>query len=121
MSEFETIVVETKGRIAIVTLNRPDNLNALTNAMCEDITKALLEWISDDTMEFILVDHVAGSRGFCAGGDVTMLAKSGKSDARDACIFFQTEYRLNDLISRYPKPYIAVMDGVTMGACAAHI
>ena len=109
------IMISQQGCAGRITLNRPKALHALTQSMCEQITEALLDWATDGSIEFIMLDHAPGSRGFCAGGDVTMLAASGKSDARKAFEFFKTEYRLNDLISRYPKPYIAFMDGVTMG------
>jgi len=111
----EEVLISQEGRAGRITLNRPESLHALTKQMCETITNALLHWMTDDKIELVLVDHARGSRGFCAGGDVAMLAASGKSDARDAKEFFQIEYRLNDLISRYPKAYIAFMDGVTMG------
>ncbi|MEO1321588.1 MAG: enoyl-CoA hydratase/isomerase family protein [Pseudomonadota bacterium] len=109
------VLFKKEGRAGRVTLNRPEALHALNTNMCALITDALLSWIDDDEVDFILVDHIDGSRGFCAGGDVVMLANSGKSDSLAALTFFRTEYRLNDLISRYPKPYIAIMDGVTMG------
>ncbi|MEO0549684.1 MAG: enoyl-CoA hydratase/isomerase family protein [Pseudomonadota bacterium] len=109
------VLIKKEGRAGRIALNRPQALHALNTNMCELISQALLEWIDDDDVEFVLIEHVDGSRGFCAGGDVAMLASSGQSDSRDAHLFFKTEYRLNDLISRYPKPYIAIMDGVTMG------
>jgi enoyl-CoA hydratase len=62
-----------------------------------------------------LVDHAEGPRGFCAGGDIRMLAESGAKDGAEARQFFHTEYRLNHLIHEYPKPYVALIDGVTMG------
>jgi enoyl-CoA hydratase len=62
----------------------------------------------------VLIDH-AGERGFCAGGDIRMLAESGAGDGRAARRFFHTEYRLNHLLSVYAKPIVAFMDGVTMG------
>ena len=62
----------------------------------------------------MLIDH-AGERGFCAGGDIRMLAESGAGDGAAAREFFFTEYRLNDLLHGYPKPIVAIMDGVTMG------
>jgi len=62
----------------------------------------------------VIIDHAEG-RGFCAGGDVVMLARSGSEDASDAKHFFFAEYRLNHLLFSYPKPTIAIMDGITMG------
>ena len=78
------------------------------------MTEALLEWRFDPSVKAILLDH-SGERGFCAGGDIRMLAESGAKDGTEAREFFFTEYRLNDLLQAYEKPVIAVMDGVTMG------
>ena len=63
----------------------------------------------------MVVDHAEGTRGFCAGGDIRMLAESGAADGSAAQAFFRAEYRLNTRIKNYPKPYVAFMDGVTMG------
>jgi enoyl-CoA hydratase len=78
------------------------------------LTEALMAWRADPAVELVLLDH-AGDRGFCAGGDIRMLAESGAGDGAAAREFFFTEYRLNDLLHGYPKPTVAIMDGVTMG------
>lgn len=109
------VLISKEGKAGRITLNNPKGLHALNQAVCEAITSALLNWRDDDAVEFILVDHMVGSRGFCVGADVSMLAESGKGGGKAACAFFQAEYRLTDLISRYPKPYVAIMDGVTKG------
>jgi enoyl-CoA hydratase len=111
----DTIVARTAGALGRITLNRPDALHALTTPMCAAMTDALLAWRDDPAVKAVLVDHKDGTRGFCAGGDIRMLAKSGAKDGADAREFFHTEYRLNHLIHEYPKPYVALMDGVTMG------
>lgn len=103
------------GRAGRLTLNRPDALHALNGEMCALMTDALLTWRDDPSVELVLVDHAAGTRGFCAGGDIRMLADSGAQDGAQARAFFHAEYRLNHLIHAYGKPYAAVMDGVTMG------
>src|SRR5262249_9989283 len=82
--------------------------------MCRAMTDALLAWEPDPAVEQVLIDH-SGERGFCAGGDIRMLAESGARDGAEARAFFFTEYRLNELLFRYPKPVVTVMDGVTMG------
>ena len=110
-SEVLTSVQNGVGRI---TLNRPRALNALNRGMCEIMTEALLVWRGDDDVRSILIDHT-GERGFCAGGDIRMIAESGAGDAVEAKAFFRVEYRLNDLMVRYPKPIVAVMDGIVMG------
>ena len=113
MSEPE-VLTRMQGRVGRITLNRPKALHALTTDMCRDITAALLAWKDDAAVELVLLDH-SGERGFCAGGDIRMLAESGQGDGAAARAFFHTEYRLNDLLFRYPKPTVAIMDGVTMG------
>jgi enoyl-CoA hydratase/carnithine racemase len=97
-----------------ITLNRPQALHALTTNMCRLMIAALLAWRDDPAVDLVLIDH-AGERGFCAGGDIRMLAESGAGDGVQAREFFFTEYRLNTLLHDYPKPLVAIMDGVTMG------
>jgi enoyl-CoA hydratase len=82
--------------------------------MCEAMSAALLDWRGDARIKAVVIDHAEG-RGFCAGGDVVMLARSGAADGQDAAAFFLAEYRLNHLLFTYPKPTIAIMDGITMG------
>ena len=105
----------TEGKAGRISLNRGHALHALNLEMCQTITQILKAWMVEPEIDFVILDHMANTRGFCAGGDVAMLANSGAHDGREAEEFFQTEYRLNDLISKYPKPVIAFMDGVTMG------
>lgn len=101
--------------LARITLNRPEALHALNTAMCVAMIEALVAWRDDDRIRAVLIDHEPGTRGFCAGGDIRMLAESGKGDGKAAREFFFTEYRLNHLLFTYPKPIAAIMDGVTMG------
>jgi enoyl-CoA hydratase len=113
MSEPE-VIARIEGRVGRLTLNRPQALHALTTEMCRQMTAALLAWRTDPKVELVLLDH-SGERGFCAGGDIRMLAESGAGDGRAAREFFFIEYRLNHLLFEYPKPVAAVMDGITMG------
>jgi enoyl-CoA hydratase len=108
------VAARVEGRVGRLTLNRPKALHALTEAMCQALTAALLAWREDDAVDLVLIDH-AGERGFCAGGDIRALAISGAGDGQAGRAFFLAEYRMNDLLQRYPKPIVAVMDGVTMG------
>lgn len=110
-SEVLTRVQSGVGRI---TLNRPKALHALNRAMCEAMIDALLAWRGDDAVKSVLIDH-AGERGFCAGGDIRMIAESGAGDASEAKAFFKVEYRLNHLMFDYPKPITAIVDGIVMG------
>lgn len=113
MSEPE-VLCRIEGRVGRITLNRPQALHALTTNMCRLMTDALLAWRDDPAVELVLLDH-SGERGFCAGGDIRMLAESGAGDGREAREFFFIEYRLNHLLFNYAKPRVAIMDGVTMG------
>ncbi|MDR6833524.1 MULTISPECIES: enoyl-CoA hydratase/isomerase family protein [unclassified Sphingopyxis] len=110
----EDILISTDGRTGRLSLNRPKAIHALNLAMCEAMIDALLKWRDDDAVEAVIIDHSEG-RGFCAGGDIRMLAESGAKDAVAARAFFHTEYRLNHLLFTYPKPVTAFMDGITMG------
>jgi enoyl-CoA hydratase len=104
------VIVRREGRIGRLSLNRPRPLHALDLGMCRTLTEALLAWRDDSAVEAVMIDH-EGGRGFCAGGDIRAAAES-EAVARD---FFLTEYRLNALLHHYPKPTVAVMDGITMG------
>ncbi|MFZ4602465.1 MAG: enoyl-CoA hydratase/isomerase family protein [Caulobacterales bacterium] len=108
------VIVAVDGKVGRLTLNRPDALHALNTPMCRLMIDALLAWRSDPAVTVVQIDH-AGPRGFCAGGDIRMLAESGAGDGRAARDFFHTEYRLNALLQAYPKPVVALIDGVTMG------
>lgn len=110
----QPVLVSTQGNLGVLTLNRPEALHALDGEMVKIMTEALLAWAHDPAIAGVMVDH-AGPRGFCAGGDIRMLAESGAKDGQEARDFFYHEYRLNHLIAHYPKPYVAILDGVTMG------
>lgn len=98
-----------------LTLDRPSALNALTFDMIVALTAVLESWRDDSEVGLVVLDG-AGDRGFCAGGDIRELrahATSGRLE--DAHEFFRVEYRLDAMIARYPKPVVAIMDGITMG------
>lgn len=114
MSDEPEVLCRVESGVGRITLNRPKALHALTQVMCETMIDALQVWKADDAVQCVLIDH-SGERGFCAGGDIRMLAESGARDGAEARKFFHTEYRLNHLLFSYPKPVVTVMDGVTMG------
>jgi enoyl-CoA hydratase len=109
------IITTAANGLAHITLNRPAALHALNTHMCANMIQALLAWRDDPDIHAVLLDHAPGTRGFCAGGDIRMIAESGAGDGKEARAFFHTEYRLNHLLFHYPKPVIALIDGVTMG------
>ena len=103
-----------EGKVGRLRLNRPAALHALTTSTCEAMIAALEAWRVDPSVEAVVLDHAEG-RGFCAGGDIRMLAESGAGDGVEARAFFHTEYRLNHRLFAYAKPTVAFMDGITMG------
>jgi enoyl-CoA hydratase/carnithine racemase len=108
------VEVEVREGIARVTLNRPDALNALTLAMIEALERRLPELAADPAVQ-ALVMRGAGGKAFCAGGDVRALYDSHHAGGALHREFFVHEYRLDHLLHRYPKPFIAIADGITMG------
>jgi enoyl-CoA hydratase len=108
------VITRIDGKIGRIRLNRPKAIHALTKDMCGAMIRALVEWRDNPGVQAVTIDHAEG-RGFCAGGDVRMLAESGASDGSDARAFFHEEYRLNHLLFTYVTPTVAFMDGITMG------
>ncbi|TXC70440.1 enoyl-CoA hydratase/isomerase family protein [Sphingomonas ginsenosidivorax] len=108
------LISEIDGSVGRIRLNRPKALHALNLTMCEGVLDALEAWRADPAVEVVTIDHAEG-RGFCAGGDIRMLAVSGAGDGSDARAFFHTEYRMNHRLFTYAKPTVAFMDGITMG------
>lgn len=110
----DDVLTYREGRIGRIRLNRPKALHALNTGMCVAMAAALEEWRGDPAVEAVLIDHAEG-RGFCAGGDIRMVAESGKGDGAAARRFFFEEYRMNHALFTYAKPVVTVMDGITMG------
>jgi enoyl-CoA hydratase len=110
----DDILISVEKNVGRLRLNRPKAIHALTREMCDAMSEVLLAWREDPSIQVVVIDHAEG-RGFCAGGDVVMLARSGAGDAEDARHFFFSEYRLNHLLFTFPKPTVAIMDGITMG------
>jgi enoyl-CoA hydratase len=108
------VITRIEGKVGRLRLDRPQAIHALTRDMCSAMIAALLEWREDPAVHAVMIDHAEG-RGFCAGGDIVMLARSGAGDGAEARAFFHEEYRLNHLLFTYAKPTIAFMDGITMG------
>ena len=102
--------------VRTVELNRPKKLNSLNSSMARKILPRLREWEKSQMANVIMITG-AGSKAFCAGGDVAELAKQNatKEGQQKSTDYFALEYQLDHLIATYSKPYIAVMDGITMG------
>ena len=109
------ILARVRGGVGHLTLDRPEALNALDLGMIRDLTKALQSWQSDPEVRAVLLDG-AGERGLCAGGDVrTLYDQIVAGRPEETGVFFREEYALNALIAQYPKPVVAIADGITMG------
>ena len=114
MSEPE-IYCERRGVAGVVRLNRPKALNALTLDMVRVLRPALDAWERDPAVKCVVVT-AAGERAFCAGGDIRHLYDLGRAGRCDEALqFWREEYPLNVRIKRYPKPYVALIDGIVMG------
>ncbi|KCZ89482.1 enoyl-CoA hydratase/isomerase family protein [Hyphomonas johnsonii] len=111
----DEVTIHVHKGLGRITLTRPAALHALNAPMCETILSALERWAGDPTVYLVMIEHEEGTRGFCAGGDIRMLADSGAGDASEARAFFNVEYRMNAALKAFPKPVLAIMDGVTMG------
>ncbi|MGV0745023.1 enoyl-CoA hydratase/isomerase family protein [Mycolicibacterium sp. XJ870] len=114
MTENKDILVSVRNGVGILTLNRPKAINSLNEAMVAGIAEALDAWENDDSIHTVLLTG-AGERGLCAGGDVVAIHHSAKAGGTDARRFWYDEYLLNARIGNYPKPYVALMDGIVMG------
>ena len=115
MSSEPTVIIRRDGRVGRIVMNRPRALNALTLDMIRTCDSILHEWKDDPHVHAVVIEG-AGDRAFCAGGDIIALREAqvtGNRLAADA--FFTEEYALNLLIATYPKPYIALIDGICMG------
>ncbi len=111
----EDVLIRVEGQVGRLTLCRPHALNALSHEMALQIEAALLDWQTNDAVSMVLID-AQGEKAFCAGGDVAVLYTQGVAgDIESGRQFWRDEYRLNAIIEHYPKPYVAVMDGITMG------
>ena len=112
MNDEPEVLLEQRGRIGLITLNKPRALNALSLTMIYAIAPQLQAWATDDTVDAVVIQG-AGEKAFCAGGDIRDLYEGRGTDFGPT--YYAAEYELNVAIHTYPKPYIALMDGVTMG------
>ena len=115
MTTTDPVLVSVRNHTGVLELNRPKALNSLNPNMIDIIRRSLEEWAEDDNIEQVLI-HSASEKAFCAGGDVRH-AREGIAEGKleDVDAFFASEYLTNGDIAEFPKPYIAVIDGVVMG------
>jgi len=110
----DEVLTEVDGSVGLITLNRPKAINSLNQQMVDALTAVLTGWVDDDAVRAVVLSG-AGERGLCAGGDVVSIYHSARKDGVEARRFWRDEYLLNAQIAGFPKPYVAVMDGIVMG------
>ncbi|NXI96621.1 HIBCH protein, partial [Psophia crepitans] len=108
------VLLEKRGGAGIITLNRPKALNALNLSMIQQIYPQIKTW-EQDPETFLIIIKGTGGKAFCAGGDIKAITDAGKVGDRLAQDFFRGEYMLNNAVGTCKKPYVALIDGITMG------
>jgi enoyl-CoA hydratase len=115
MHSEDTVIARRDGRIGRILLNRPKALNAIDLPMIRACSRALEGWRDDPHVHAVVIEG-AGDRAFCAGGDIRALREYElDGEHHRAEEFFREEYELNFVIATYPKPYVALIDGICMG------
>lgn len=114
MLDESEVLFSRNGVAGVITLNRPKALNALTLNMVRLIHPQLQAWAADDAVKLVIIE-AAGEKAFSAGGDIRALHDWGKARDHHVIDFYREEYRLNNYIKHYSKPYIALMSGIDMG------
>jgi enoyl-CoA hydratase len=117
MEQEPHILFEKRGAVGLITLNRPKALNALTHGMCIGMSQTLSRWARDEDVKTAAI-RGAGHKAFCAGGDIRAMFESNVAGTAAARKFLADEYRLNAMIGAYPKPYVALTEGIVMGGGA---
>lgn len=112
--ESDEVLTSVDSGVGFVTLNRPKAINSLTQTMVDLLSTVLIRWERDDAVRTVVLSG-AGERGLCAGGDVLAVYHSARKDGVEARRFWRAEYLLNAQIGEFPKPYVALMDGIVMG------
>lgn len=110
----DEVLTRIDGNVGLITLNRPKAINSLNQSMVDALSELLPRWESDDAVRAVVLAG-AGDRGLCAGGDVVAVYHSARADGVAARRFWHDEYLLNARIAKFPKPYVALMDGIVMG------
>lgn len=108
------VLLERVGRAGVITMNRPKVLNALNFNMIKLIYPQLKKWEADSDTDLVIIKALGG-KAFCAGGDIRAVTEAGKAGDPLAQDFFRAEYILNHAIGTFKKPYVALIDGITMG------
>jgi enoyl-CoA hydratase len=108
------VLAEKRGRLGHLVLNRPEAINALNHEMVRLIQDTLDAWLTDDEVQTVLLTG-SGERGLCAGGDIVSIYQDARDGGTASVDFWRDEYVLDAAIARYPKPFVAIMDGIVLG------
>ncbi|QNE16844.1 enoyl-CoA hydratase/isomerase family protein [Kribbella qitaiheensis] len=108
------VLISIEGAAGHIVLNRPKAINALTHEMVTIIQAALDEWADDPAVQTVVLTG-SGERGLCAGGDIVSIYRDGLAGGSESVAFWADEYRLDATIADYPKPFVAIMDGIVLG------
>jgi enoyl-CoA hydratase/carnithine racemase len=114
LTESDTLSTEVRNGVGFITLNRPSALNTINIAMVRVMHKALLTWAENASVKAVVVQG-SGEKAFCAGGDVRRVHECITKGLEEYHVFFKEEFALNEYIYNYPKPYVALMNGIVMG------
>jgi enoyl-CoA hydratase len=115
MNSESDILFEQRGIAGVVRLNRPKAMNAVTHDMVKALAAKLVDWAQDEEVTRVIVT-ASSDRAFSAGGDIRVLHDLGRAGKHEEALqFWRDEYALNALIKHFPKPYIALIDGIVMG------
>ena len=110
MTDYATILVERRGAVTLVTLNRPEALNALSSAVLEDLIAAFAAFEADDTQRCAVITG-SGEKAFAAGADIKEMADKGAAEFYAADMFA----RWSHLVRETRKPWIAAVNGFALG------
>jgi enoyl-CoA hydratase len=109
-----SVITSVSNGVGRIELNKPKLINALSQDMVARIDDALNAWRDDDSVKLVLVTG-RGERGLCAGGDIKAVYNDIVAGSDENAKFWNREYKMNHAISEFPKPYVVVMNGITMG------
>ena len=110
----DSVITSVSNGVGRIELNKPKLINALSQDMVTRIDDALNAWRDDDSVKLVLVTG-RGERGLCAGGDIKAVYNDIVAGSDENAKFWNREYKMNHAISEFPKPYVVVMNGITMG------
>jgi enoyl-CoA hydratase len=109
-----SVIVEQRGRLGVLTLDRPRAINALVPDMVHRMQETLDRWADDDSVATVLVTG-SGDRGLCAGGDLQGMYRDARDGTLGSIDFWRDEYHLDHTLATYPKPVVVLMDGIVLG------